>query len=41
MTHAEKEKCIKLAAYWLTSNLPEDDKEFWIDDFLNYLDIHL
>ena len=41
MTQSEKERCIKIAAEWLVLNLPENDKEFWIDDFVNYLDINL
>jgi hypothetical protein len=42
MTPGEKEHTIKIAAEWLELNLPnETDKRFWIEDFVNYLDIQL
>ncbi len=41
MTQAEKKRCIKIAAEWLMLNLSEDDREFWVDDFVNYLKINL
>ena len=42
MTQEDKERAIKIAADWLELNLPnETDKKFWIEDFVNYLDIHL
>ena len=42
MTQEEKEHVIKIAAEWLVLNLPDEtDKKFWIEDFVNYLDIQL
>ena len=42
MTQKEKELVIILAAEWLELNLPDEtDKRFWIEDFVNYLDIQL
>lgn len=42
MTQKEKERVIKIAAMWLELNLSDEtDKRFWIEDFVNYLDIEL
>ena len=42
MTQEDKERTIKIAVEWLELNLPnETDKKFWIEDFVNYLDIKL
>jgi len=42
MTQEDKERAIKVAAEWLELNLPDEtDKRFWIEDFVNYLDIQL
>lgn len=42
MTQEDKERTIKIAAEWLELNLPDEtDKRFWIEDFVNYLDIQL
>ena len=42
MSQEEKERVIKIAAEWLKLNLPDEtDKNFWIEDFANYLDIQL
>lgn len=42
MTQEDKERAIKIAAEWLELNLPDEaDKRFWIEDFVNYLDIQL
>jgi len=42
MTQEDKEQVIKIAAEWLELNLPDKtDKRFWIEDFVNYLDIQL
>lgn len=41
MTQEDKKKCINIAAEWLALNLPEEDREFWVKDFVDYLDIML
>jgi len=42
MTQKDKERAIKIATEWLELNLPDEaDKRFWIEDFVNYLDIQL
>ena len=41
MKQEDKERCIKVAAEWLLLNLPEEDREFWVKDFVDYLDIEL
>ena len=42
MTQKDKEHAIKIAAEWLKLNLPDEtDKRFWVEDFVNYLDIQL
>ena len=42
MSQEEKERVIKIAVGWLELNLPDEtDKKFWIEDFVNYLDIQL
>ena len=42
MTQEYKERAIKIVAEWLELNLPDEtDKRFWIEDFVNYLDIQL
>lgn len=42
MTQEEKERVIKIAAEYLVLNLPDEtDKRFWVEDFVNYLDIEL
>ena len=42
MTKEEKERVIKIAAEWLNLNLTEfsqEEREFWIRDFIEYMDI--
>ena len=44
MTQEEKENTIRIAADWLSLNLtmlPVDEQKFWVEDFVNYLDINL
>ena len=44
MTQEEKERVIKIASEWLSLNLtmlPVDEQKFWVEDFVNYLDINL
>ena len=44
MIQEEKERVIKIAYEWLSFNLtdlPIKEQKFWIDDFVNYLDINL
>ena len=42
MTQEDKERAIKVATEYLVLNLPDEiDKRFWVEDFVNYLDIEL
>ena len=44
MAPEEKERCIRIVAEWLNinlSNYPEEERKFWVEDLVNYLDIEL